>query len=65
MLKFGHVCIKPAVLEKLTFGNTPFVLAFGEKDGFFAKSSPMPISNVNYFKTVCSRTVKLVQSKCN
>ena len=53
---------KPAVLEQFTFGHAPFVLGFGEKDCFSAKSAPILISNVNYFKPVCRRTVKCVQS---
>ena len=49
MLKCGHVWYT-AVLEQFTLGNAPFLLAFWEKDCFPAKSTPIPISNVNYFK---------------
>ena len=41
--------IKPVVLEQFNFGNALFVLAFWENDGFPAKSTTIPISNVNYF----------------
>ena len=57
--------IKSAVLEQFTFGNAPFVLAFWKNDCFPDKSAPIQISNVNYFKTVWSRTVNFIQSKCN
>ena len=62
MFKFG---LKSAVLEQFNFGNTPFILAFWEKDCFCAKSTPIPISNVNYFKTVWRKTVTFLQSKGN
>ena len=57
MLKFGNIVIKSAVLEQFNF-----VLVFVENDCFPAKSK-MPISNVIYFKTVWSRTVKFVEQR--
>ena len=75
MVKFGHVWCKISCtrssstayssLELFNFVNAPFVLAFWEKHCFHAKSTPIPISNVNNLKTVWSRTVKFVQSKGN
>ena len=64
-VQFGHVWYKISCTSSLILVMPLWYWQFLEKDCFPDKSTSIPISDVNNFKTIWSRTIKFVHSKGN